>query len=266
MPTTLIKSAKIRTFDLTHYSEELLHFWFELQQKVNKHVHMDAELLDEEQQPVIHLAKYIQRQLRDFVETQRTEVEQSASLPQLQLYDLSLYAHAALIDEQILNQLSWDISEQWLTLMMELTLFQSRNSGIKLIKEMERFATLPHNFNVDEKKLAEIYLKIIWLGFSGQYQGQKEKIDPLIEKLYASAELFVPELDKQQLLEQAYKCNISPQHQSRLAPIRRWYRYGLYCLIGYLFVSSLAWFVLTKDLDQVLEQAEQTHSRRLHGG
>ncbi len=276
MPTTLIKSAKIRAFDLTHYSEELLHFWLEIQDQVNKHIHMGDKLLDEEQKPVQELAKYIQRRLYDFIQLQMKQVEQAASLPQQQLYQKSLYAHAALIDEQILNQLEWKISDQWIVLMMEQTLFESRNAGVKLIDEMEEFAALPHNFTVDEKKLAEIYIKIIWLGFVGKYQDKEEKsgdnsnIAELVEALYKSAELFVPDVEQRQLIEQAYKYNNNPQKQSRLAPLRRWYRYGLYCLLGYLLVSSFSWFVITIDLDRELTLAEdnhvkRTHSRRMHG-
>lgn len=264
MPETLIKTTSRKAFDLTDFSEQLLHFWLDLQGQVNKHLMMDTELLDEEQQPVTHIAKYIQRQLQDFVQMQQKLVEQVASGVQLKLYNQSLYAHAALIDEQILNQLNWGISHDWLPMMMELSLFNSRNSGVKLIAEMERFSSQPHNFTIDEKKLAEVYLKVIWLGFSGNYRVQPHKLEQLTARLYTSAELTIPETDGHVLLEKAYKYNINPQKQSRLAPIARWRKYAWYSLIVYLITSTFLWFVITKDLDTVLDQAEQTYFRGLH--
>lgn len=239
-------------------------FWLNLQTQVNKHLRMGNELLDEEQQPVVDLAKFVQRQLTEFISMQQKSVEQVASGVQLQLYNQSLYAHAALIDEQILNQLDWDISQSWLPMMMELRLFKSRNSGVKLIAEMERFSSQPHNFTVDEKKLAEVYLKIIWLGFTGCYRKLPHKIAQLKERLFTSAELTIPDPDGHVLLEKAYKYNINPQQQSRLAPIKRWRKYGWYAVIVYLVASTLLWLAITKDLDQVLDNAEQAYTRGLH--
>lgn len=259
VPHSLVKTANIQAFDLALLSEQLLSYWQNLQGRIDKHINHDAELVDEDGNPVSQVARYVQRCLIEFVKTQQQQVEQSASAIQMKLYNQFLYAASALIDEQILEHFDWKIEREWLQLMLELTLFKSRNSGERLINHMEQLANEPHNFSRDEKDLAAIYIKVIWLGFDGKYEEQPEKLQGLVEKLLTSAELELPELGEKALFEQAYKYNINPDMQSRLAPISRWHRYGLYAFLGYLVLSAIVWFGLTKDLNELLNNLLNIH-------
>ncbi len=247
-----VSSVKLTEFNLLELFEGFLSFWTTLSDKIEKHYNEDVILLNDKDEQVNNLPRYIQRQLVGYVEQQKKQVEQIA-LPQQQLlYEQFLYSMAAFVDDQLLQKVKWPEQKHWLPLMLELNLFGSRNSGEKLIEHIQKFSSQPNEFSDDEKALASCYLRILWLGFSGKYAKQPSKIKKLKSQLISNVELNIPDLTVKLLFYQAYQYNIINDKQSRLAPISRWQRFILLGAALYLVIAGLLWYVLTYQLESIL--------------
>lgn len=254
-------SSKSSPFSLLIFFDDFMDFWRQLRDAVSAHLDERAdkriELLDDKGQPVENLNKYLHNKLLKFAQKQQQQVDLLASNMQLQLYRQHLYAVCAIIDEQILTQLNWDIKHDWLQTMMELSLFESRNAGSKLIDQMEKLASAPHSFSQTEKDLALIYVKVIGLGFDGKYRKQSEKLKKLQERLLFAAEHQVVPLTNAHLFGDSYLYNINPTEQSRLAPFSAWRRYFMLGVGFYLLASALIWLAYTYPLNQELANCER---------
>ena len=240
--------------DLLRLFEETMHFWRALRNDISQHIHKHEDLLDQAGKPVANVSKYVQLQLLEYIQDQQQNVQQFASASQQDLYTKQLYAVAAIIDEQILEQLHWghEIETQWLESMLELRLFKSRNSGAKLIDEMELLAARSHNFSQYEKQLAMVYVRVIWMGFDGKYSSQAQQLARLQRALLQSAEVNLIQVEKEPLFHACYQHNINPQEQFRLAPISQWKRYFVRALWLYLLTGVLIWFWFTSKLNAEL--------------
>ncbi len=242
-------------FDLIKLFEGYLSVWQVLFKRMSAHFSNKEILRNEHGNEVNNVAKYIHSELIIYAKSNQQEALKFASEIQLKLYKKQLYAIAALIDEQILKQKEWGIQKDWLPLMMEYSLFQSRNSGDKLIDDIQTLAQRSDALIDDEKDLVSCYLKVLWLGFSGRLGAKPDEINKIKEQLMITAELNHVNLTHQKLSTKAYQHNISPNEQSRLAPISRWKRYSFLAFIFYFVISGLVWIVLTKPLDAQLKKA-----------
>jgi type VI protein secretion system component VasF len=242
-------------FDLIKLFEEYLSVWKILSERVSAHFSNQKALTNEHGDDVSNVAKYIHTELTKYAILSQQEAKKFASEIQIKLYYKQLYAMAALIDEQILEIKEWKIEKDWLPLMMEYSLFDSRNSGDKLIDEMQMFAQRNDVLIDDEKILVSSYLKVLWLGFNGNLRALPDEMNKLKERLLIVAELNPINLSNQKLSVKPYQCNINPSEQSRLAPISRWKRYSALAFIFYFVISGLIWLVLTNPLDNQLKKA-----------
>ncbi len=246
------KSNLTKEFNLLELFEGFLFFWTNLSVDIEKHYNEDVNLINNEGQPINNVPRYIQRQLCEYFDNQKDQVDTNALPKQHILYQKYLYAMSAFIDEQLLKSVKWSEQKQWLPLMLELKLFGSRNSGEKLIEQIQAFSIKTDVFSDDEKKLAGCYLRILWLGFSGKYANDLKVINQLKTQLTNQAELTIPDLSVKTLMAQAYLCNIINEKQSRLAPISRWQRLILLGMGFYLLLAGFLWYVLTYQLENVL--------------
>ncbi len=239
---------KIKEFNSLELFEDFLCFWNSLHKKLIQFYQAGIILTSEDDAKIDNIPRYIQRQLINFAEQQKQQVSLIALPGQMTIYQDILYAIAAFIDEQLLQQVKWNQQQNWIPLMLELKLFGSRNSGEKLINRMQLLSEVSHEFSDDQKALAKCYLRVLWLGFDGKFRNQPAKLKQLKEQLMTSAELTTPDLSVKTLFSQAYLQNINPMEQSRLAPISKWQRYIARGIFGYLLVTGIIWLTLTWEL------------------
>lgn len=241
-----------REFRLLELFDDFLSFWESLRQQIEQHYNQGINLTTIEGNKIDNVPRFIQRQLLMFAEQQQKQVEIIAKPLQFELYRRFLYAMAALVDDQLLQQVRWTDQKQWLSLMLELSLFGSRNSGEKLIDHMQLFSQSSALLNNDEQELGRCYLRILWLGFDGKYAKVPDRLSELKTQLIASTDLTIPDLSVKTLFSQAYLHNIINDEQSRLAPISRWQRFIVIGIGAYLLVAGIIWVTLISQLETAL--------------
>lgn len=250
-------------FNLLSEFDRFMAFWQQLRGRVSNHLDMGEPLLDENHQTVENIAKYVHEQLLAHAHTEQQRIEVFASSAQLAFYQHALYAISAVIDEQILEHMSWDIQEQWLPLMLERALFGSRNAGSTLIDSMVELAEDTHSFSALEKQLALIYVRVIALGFDGKYEQQPDKLAGLQKRLLLAAEETMVNLGESNLFEAAYQANLNPKEQSRLAPFSLWRKYLVLAALGYLLIAAVIWFAYTGSLRTELRSCSALPSMQI---
>ena len=250
----------LKAFDLLNLFEGFLSAWDHLSERVSAHFDGKQVLKYDDGDDVENIAKYMQTELLRFARAQEALVEQKASEIQLKLYKKQLYAISALIDEQILANKTWQLQQDWLPLMMEYSLFRSRNAGDRLIDAIQQLSE-QYEFTEDERALAACYLRVLWLGFDGKLKGDHKTLVALRDKIMLNAQFATFNLQHRKVSEQAYKFNINPSQQSRFAPLSRWKRYAIIAVLSYVIVSMFLWMVLTYPLSTELDTAaRQSHS------
>ncbi|MFQ3234870.1 MAG: type IV/VI secretion system ImpK/VasF family protein [Paraglaciecola sp.] len=243
-------------FSLLVQFEHYLGCWFHLKQELKKHIGAEQAFMPKDAAQITNIPVYLQIQLVDFAKQQRAQVSKIASNQQQIFYEQALYATISMIDEQLLQQMEWSQSEDWLKLMLEKALFGTRNAGSKLIERMEKLVDTEQTPSELERQLAAVYLRVLRLGFDGKYHHTQSKLDILVLKLVNLSALKITNLDQPYLFQQAYAHNKSPEHKSRLAPIKFWRRFLIIFLIGYHLVTWVAVYMVTADLNQELLQQQ----------
>jgi len=255
-------NGKVNDFDLFKLFEQLLAFWFVWQQDIEQHYRGDKLLVDSEKKLVQNVPLYLNAQLSRFINAQTIAITQYASSNQERLYQKLLYGYAAFIDEQLLQHTKWTEVDNWLPLMLEITLFGSRNAGDKLIDDMEKLTDeleelTDKSVNIleDKRVLAGIYLRILWLNFDGKYHGNIKKIDRLKKRLARYSVITMPDFNAPYLSYQPYSSTVIHEDKSRLAPMGRWKKIMAYAALLYLFITGIAWWLITSPLsDQLIKK------------
>lgn len=245
MTSRPIENQKMMEFNSLELFEDFLQFWNSLHNKLILFYQQGIIMTIEDDAKVDNIPRYIQRQLIDFAEQQKQQVNLIALPGQMAIYHDILYAVVAFIDEQLLQQVKWNQQQNWIPLMLELKLFGSRNSGEKLINRMQELSETSHELSDEQKALVKCYLRVLWLGFDGKFRNQSTKLQQLKKQLMINAELTTPDLSVKNLFSQAYLQTINPMEQSRLAPISKWQRYIVRGIFGYLFVTGIFWLTIT---------------------
>ena len=252
-------NAKINDFDLFQLFEQLLAFWFDWQQAIEKHYSGESLLQDSEKELVLNVPLYLNAQLSRFINTQTIAIKQYASSNQERLYQKLLYGYAAFIDEQLLQHTQWTEVDNWLPVMLEITLFGSRNAGDKLIDDMEsltdeleKLTDNSANILEDKQVLSGIYLRILWLNFDGKYHGSLKKIERLKKRLARYSVVTMPDFNAPYLSHQPYSCTAIHDEQSRLAPMKHWKKIMAYAVMLYIFITGVAWWFITSPLSDLL--------------
>jgi len=246
-------SPQVReSFSLLEQFEDFLGLWHLLKIELLKHISGQQAFSSEEGGEITNVPIYLQTQLITFAEQQRAHVSQIASSQQQLFYEQTLYATISMIDEQLLQQIQWAHSEEWLKLMLEKNLFGTRNAGSKLIDRMEKLVDLEKAPSELERQLAGVYLRVLRLSFDGKYHNDELKLETLIAKLVKLSAIKTIALDQTTAFKQAYQHNKNPEQKSRLAPIAFWKRLLIILLIGYPLVTWVSVYSITKDLNEKL--------------
>lgn len=171
-----------------------------------------------------------------------------------QLERKALYLMAAVADEILIFELEWPGRDAWLTVLLEQSMFDSSNAGSRFFAMAEQLVRddLRSPLRVD---LAAVFLLAMELGFKGRYrarqaQPQLDKIRGQLYQLVSSAGADVGE--SRHAFAQAYGYVLQGQRDERLAPVSPWRNLGLYGLLGYLLLTTVAWIVLMHPFERYL--------------
>ena len=168
----------------------------------------------------------------------------------------ALYAMCALADEILLN-INWDGKKFWESHLLESAFFNTHISGELIFKRIDNLLLEGNALFVD---LAEIYLKMLALGFTGKYRGEliAKEIDNYRDKLY----LFITSSDSSavindmKLFDKEYN-NVSMSTIQTFLPTRSpWNNYIISFLRIFFIFGILYWISDTKVIFNRISEIE----------
>jgi type VI secretion system protein ImpK len=166
----------------------------------------------------------------------------------------ALYLMAALADEILIFELEWPGRDAWLAVLLEQTMFGSSNAGSQFFTMAEQLMhDEPHSpLHVD---LAAVFLLAMELGFKGRYRARQAQ--PLLDKIRSRLYQLVWNAgsdvgESKHAFSAAYGYALMGHRDERLAPVSPWRNLGLYGLLGYLLLTTVAWIVLMHPFERYL--------------
>lgn len=256
--------------------EESLGYWCKLKTRIQAHTSKEKLLTNNDKTLVTDVVEYVHRDLCNHFKEQEQRMKNLMSSGQLVHYMQARYAMVALIDDELLQQNNaiWSLQDQWLNLLLEKSLFQTRIAGDKIIDRIDQL--LMREASADQissqhQQLAYVYLSILWQGFRGvlRLDEDNKRLNELKNKLIELCEVSPIRLDAEPLLPQPYaKQSDNPlktnkaEDNSRLAPISRWHRIVVLAFALFLILSTAVWFGLTKSLNELLNDYTFNHNNR----
>lgn len=210
--------------------------------------------------PVLADAEYATRtsaRLLALMREQDLAFQRQASAQHIQLHRSALYVMAALADEVLLLDLAWAGAGHWLPVLLERRLFRTAQAGLVFFELADKLiaGTAAHPLHAD---LASVFLLALQLGFKGQHRtaGGAHKLDHYRQQLFRIANGNAGRhrgTGTAPGFLQACQHNITDGKDVRRASWATWRRYLNMAAIGYLVLSSAAWFALMYPLDQLLK-------------
>lgn len=187
-------------------------------------------------------AARVQARLLLMLERQRVAYAAGATSAEQQAYRAVQKVMAAVADEALLLELAWDGSAAWPGLLLEVSLFRSRNGGSYCFELADRVLR-PGARSAAQREVAAVLLMALQLGFQGCLRGAEGA--PELQRY--RAELFKLTQDGAAALAlpvfgQAYANARRPGADARLAPLAPWRRRAGQALLAYLLVSAALWF------------------------
>ncbi|MDR1551547.1 MAG: DotU family type IV/VI secretion system protein [Holosporaceae bacterium] len=169
-----------------------------------------------------------------------------------------IYAMAAIADEVFLS-MEWVGKKYWEENMLEQRYFGSQVAGEKIFHQIDSTVTKNEPLSVEK---AEIYLKILALGFKGKYRevdNESIAIDSHIAKLSKFIEknnrsLF---LVGNRLFQKEYTYTIHTIHRKFLPDTAIIGYICAFFLFIFLVMSTVVWIFETKDLRRLLGEITQ---------
>lgn len=244
--------------------EESLAFWNQLRVDVEAHYKDSSSLADREGKEVKDIPRYVHREITEHLAMQEQRIKTIASSGQYIIYVQAQYALVALIDDQLLRMVAWPHQNDWLSMLLEKTLYSSRNAGHKLVQRIEELIesdATGKTLSPQVKQLAYIYLTVFWQGFRGKLINNSSRIEHLMNSLVEISDFNSVDLSHKHLFHQPYLHNRNNDKAARLAPLSKWHRVTLFAFILYLALGAGIWGVLTMDLSQELTSVISTSSK-----
>ena len=235
--------------------EESLAFWNQLRVDVESHFKDATNLADRGGKEIKDIPRYVHREMTEFLSDQEQRIKTIASSGQYIIYVQAQYALVALIDDQLLRMVAWPHQTDWLGMLLEKTLYSSRNAGHKLVQRVEELIesdATGKTLSPQLKQLAYIYLSVFWQGFRGKLINNTARLEHLMNSLVEISDFNSVDLSHKHLFHQPYLHNRNNDEAARLAPLSKWHRVTLFAFIIYLALGAGIWGVLTMDLSQEL--------------
>lgn len=209
------------------------------------------------------LVNTIQRRLSLLLEEQTINGTIQAGEFSVSSYQDALYAMVAFTDEVFLN-ISWAGQKYWENNLLESRFFQTQIAGELIFEKIEALIASNDPMRAD---LAVIYLLILGLGFKGKFRGKEANPSQLAlyrQQLYLMAYRRPSNLydsGRKHLIPDCYEHVLDSVISKGLPEIRLWLLTFISVLGIYLFVSTVLWYKLARDMDSsigdIAHQAQQ---------
>lgn len=185
--------------------------------------------------------------LLEQLRAQYSSVQKDCTLEQCDVYRDAQYAMAALADEQLLLDVDWSGRTEWLDLMLESALFDTRSAGVRFYRLIDRLLAVPAPTQA-HAELGLVLLGALDVGFRGALRGVDEA--GVLTQRRQELIKFVREVRRDQpgnhAFEQAYEHTLAPTvpepANCRLAPLSPWLNAAGLALAVYLAVAAVIWF------------------------
>lgn len=169
----------------------------------------------------------------------------------------SLYAMCALADELLLN-LNWDGKLFWESHLLEAAFFSSHISGELIFKRIDNLLLEGNALFSD---LAEVYLKMLALGFRGKFRDDidSQEIANYRNKLYQ----FIVAVDHSaeirdfRLFDEEYTNSVMQTVQSLLPDPALWNRVILFGITVFLIFGIIYWWFNTSSISAKIDEIEE---------
>ena len=169
----------------------------------------------------------------------------------------SLYAMCALADELFLN-INWDGKAFWEAHLLEAAFFSSHVSGELIFKRIDNLLLEGNALFSD---LAEVYLKMLALGFMGKFRGEidSQEIANYRNKLYQ----FIVAVDHSaeirdfRLFDEEYTNSVMQTVQVLLPDPASWNRVISFGMLGFIIFGILYWFFNTSSISAKMDEIEE---------
>ncbi|WGS52880.1 DotU family type IV/VI secretion system protein [Paraburkholderia sp. D15] len=199
--------------------------------------------------PVELTAAAVHARLVESLREQYSSVQRDCTPDQLQIYRDAQYAMAALADEQLLLEVRWAGCGEWLDLMLETALFDTRHAGVRFYRLIDSLLAVAQPSQA-HAELGLVLLGALEVGFRGALRGDSEA--PALAARRADLVKFVTDVRGDDAgghaFEQAYEHTIGPREPEpascRLAPLSPWFNAARLALVAYLLVSAAIWFIV----------------------
>jgi type VI secretion system protein ImpK len=219
-----------------------------------------SPVLPNDQRPPELAPAAVHERLLEALRAQDNTVRLECTEEQRKVYRDALYAMAALADEQLLLDVKWPGSAQWLDFALESALFDMRLSGVRFYWLIDSLLAEPAPTPL-HAELGLVLLGALGVGFRGELRGvdQAQKLAQRREQLVAFVRKVrgrrsgEPSDDRKHRhgshshgFEQAYEHTVGPTvpepANCRLAPLSPWFNAARLALIAYLVGSGVLWY------------------------
>lgn len=227
---------------------------------------LDAQQLslenDEKKVEAEQITDRIQAKFRQLFERFSLNAQNQIGEFAISHFQEALYIMVGLVDEVFLS-FTWPGQKRWENNILEGQIFHTQTAGEQFYKKLDTLIEVNDPVRND---LAAIYLMALSLGFKGQYRGEDDagKIAWYRHQLYAMVNrhpvtLFHP--GRERLIPSVYDYNVTAAPGKGLPDLRTWAIAFGAIMATYLFIASMVWYKVVRDLDgvigQILSQAQK---------
>ena len=187
------------------------------------------------------LAALLQEQRRQ----QRNQIPQ-ALRPR---HEQALYIMSSLTDELLIFNTDWSGRDAWVGTLLEHHLFGSRSAG-QTLPLRAHVLTTSATTGAIERELAACYLMALQLGFKGMHRGRlgSGELRQLRQSLGHRIGVLPANSAPGPICAHAYAHTVSCPQDERIAPLTPWLRGLQLGILGWLLLSTAAWWWLVQPL------------------
>ena len=223
----------------------------------------DLDLKEEEKKVEFEqITDHIQSKFRQMFERFSLNAQNQVGEFAISHFQEALYVMVCLVDEVFLA-FSWVGQKRWEDRLLEAQIFHTQTAGEQFYKKLDVLIEANDPVRND---LVIIYLMALSLGFRGQYRGENDagKIAWYREQLYTMVhrqEITLYHPGRERLIPAGYEYNVTAAPGRGLPDLRTWMMAFGGLFLVYLFIASMVWYNVVRDLDgvigQILSQAQK---------
>ena len=166
----------------------------------------------------------------------------------------AIYAMVAIADEIFLN-MEWAGKGFWQVNMLELKFFGTQIAGEEIYRKIN---SLLEEDNLLSLEKAEIYIKMLSIGFMGKFRGQHESernINMYRSKLFAfifKKDTTIGETIEYRIFQKEYSYTMPTVNRKLLADPSIITYFSFFFIFMFLVITTCVWIIKTKDIERLL--------------